>query len=223
MSKEALKPLRVVLADDHPIVRAGIRAALEQLPGVQVIGEANDGREAIELVKSERPDVVFMDISMHGLNGLEATERIVEAMPNVRVVILSRHENVEYYWRALKVGASGYLLKSAVIAELKAAIQRVAGGEIYLSPEVSRQFRKELPLHQIAHARSPVEVLSPRQREILQLIAEGQTTKAIALTLKISAKTVEYHRAKLMQSLNIFDIPGLVRFALRAGLVSQES
>jgi DNA-binding NarL/FixJ family response regulator len=223
MKKNPVQPIRVILADDHPIVRAGIRDVLKEIPGVEVAGEASDGREAIEMVKSRQPNVVFMDISMPGLNGLEATERILKAFPHVRVVILSRHDNEEYYWRALQMGASGYLLKQAAIAELKAALQRVAAGEIYLSREISTRLRHQLPLQRIAHARSPVEQLTARQREILQLIAEGQTTKAIALILKISAKTVEYHRAKLMQQLNIFDIPGLVRFALRAGLISQES
>jgi DNA-binding NarL/FixJ family response regulator len=223
MKTNSSKPIRVILADDHPIVRAGIRDALKEIPGVEVAGEANDGREAIELVKSLHPDVVFMDISMPGLNGLDATERIVKAFPQVRVVILSRHDHEEYYWRALQVGASGYLLKKAAIAELKAAVQRVATGEIYLSREISTRLRSQLPLQRIAHDRNPVEQLTARQREILQLIAEGQTTKATALVLKISAKTVEYHRAKLMQQLNIFDIPGLIRFALRTGLVSQES
>jgi DNA-binding NarL/FixJ family response regulator len=223
MKKNSTKPIHVILADDHPIVRAGIRDALKEIPGVEVVGEANDGREAIELVTSQQPDVVFMDISMPGLNGLEATERIVKAFPQVRVIILSCHDNEEYYWHALQVGASGYLLKKAAIAELKAALQRVAGGEIYLSQEISTRLRNQLSLHRIAHARSPVEQLTARQREILQLIAEGQTTKGIGLILKVSPKTVEYHRAKLMQSLNIFDVPGLVRFALRAGLISQES
>ena len=223
MKKDSTKPIRVVLADDHPIVRAGIREALKEIPGVDVIAEASDGREAIELVKSLQPDVVFMDISMPGLNGLEAAERILKAFPQVRIIILSRHDSEEYYWRALQVGASGYLLKKAAIAELKAAVQRVTGGEIYLSREISARLRDQLPLQRIAHSRNPAEQLTARQRDILQLIAEGQTTKAIALILKISAKTVEYHRAKLMQSLNIFDIPGLVRFALRAGLISQES
>jgi DNA-binding NarL/FixJ family response regulator len=223
MQKHSTKPIRVILADDHPIVRAGIRDALTEIPGVEVAAEASDGREAIDLVKSHSPDVVFMDISMPGLNGLDATERIVKAFPQVRVIILSRHDNEEYYWRALRVGASGYLLKNAAIAELKGALQRVVGGEIYLSPEVSKKLSKQRFLQGIADARSPVQQLSARQREILQLIAEGQTTKAIALILKISAKTVEYHRMKLMQTLNIFDIPGLVRFALRAGLISQES
>ena len=223
MKKDSTKPIRVVLADDHPIVRAGIREALKEIPGVDVIAEASDGREAIELVKSLQPDVVFMDISMPGLNGLEAAERILKAFPQVRIIILSRHDSEEYYRRALQVGASGYLLKKAAIAELKAAVQRVTGGEIYLSREISARLRDQLPLQRIAHSRNPAEQLTARQRDILQLIAEGQTTKAIALILKISAKTVEYHRAKLMQSLNIFDVPGLVRFALRAGLISQES
>lgn len=216
-------PVRVILADDHPIVRAGIREALKEIPGVEVVGEAGDGRVAIEMVRTSHPHVVFMDISMPGLNGLEATERIIKSFPKVRVVILSRHDNEEYYWRALRVGASGYLLKNAVIAELKSALQRIAGGEIYLSREISTRLRHKFPLDQIARARSPVEQLSERQREILQLIAEGQTTKEIALTLKLSAKTVEYHRMQVMQRLNIFDIPGLVRFAVRTGLVSQEN
>ena len=223
MNPNPAKPIRVILADDHPIVRAGIREALKQLPGVEVVGEASDGREAIKLVESALPDVVFMDISMPGLNGLEATERIIKNFPKVRVIILSRHDNEEYYWRALRVGASGYLLKNAVITELKSALQRVAGGEIYLSREISARLRNKLPLDQMARARSPVEQLSERQREILQLIAEGKTTKEIALTLELSAKTVEYHRMQLMRRLNIFDIPGLVRFAVRTGLVSQES
>jgi DNA-binding NarL/FixJ family response regulator len=223
MKAEVSKCIRVVLADDHPIVRAGIREALKELPGVEVVGEANDGRQAIQLVKSVCPDIVFMDISMPSLNGLEATERIIKANPKVRVIILSRHDNEEYYWRALRVGASGYLLKKAVMAELKTAIQRVAGGEVYLSREISARLKKKFPLDQIARARSPVEQLSERQREILQLIAEGETTKEIAITLKLSAKTVEYHRMQLMQRLNIFDIPGLVRFAVRTGLVSQEN
>ena len=183
MKQNSPKPIRVLLADDHPVVRAGIRDALKELPGVEVVGEASDGRAAVELVKSARPDVVFMDISMPSLNGLEATERIIKAYPEVRVIILSRHDNEEYYWRALRVGASGYLLKKSVIAELKIALQRVAGGEVYLSREISARLRNKLPLDQIARARSPVERLSERQREILQLIAEGQTTKEIALTL----------------------------------------
>jgi DNA-binding NarL/FixJ family response regulator len=164
-----------------------------------------------------------MDISMPGLNGLEATARITRDHSQVKVVILSRHENEEYFWHALKAGACGYLLKKAAIAELRSAVERVTGGEIYLSREISNRLLKKFPLQQIAHQKTPLEQLTERQREILQLIAEGQTTKAIALILKVSPKTVEYHRAQLMDRLKIHDIPGLVRFALRAGLISQEA
>lgn len=216
------KPIRLVLADDHPIVRAGIRAELEKLQGVEVIGEASDGREALDLVRKLQPDVIFMDISMRGLNGLEATSRISKELPRVKVIILSMHSNDAYFWQALKAGASGYLLKKAATTELGAALQRVIGGEIYLTREMSARLVKKLPLHHLAHQKTPLESLSERQREILQLIAEGQTTKAIALVLNVSPKTVEYHRAKLMEHLKIFDVPGLVRFALQSGLISQE-
>jgi DNA-binding NarL/FixJ family response regulator len=214
--------IRVVLADDHPIVRAGIRTELEKLPRTVVVGEATDGREALELVRSAKPSVVFMDISMGGLNGLEATARIRREFPQVRVIVLSMHQNEEYFWQALKAGAAGYLLKKAAITELGAAIERVMAGEIYLAKEMSAQLLKKLPLQHIAHQKTPLESLSERQREILQLIAEGQTTKAIALVLQISPKTVEYHRAKLMELLSIYDVPGLVRFALKSGLIAQE-
>ena len=218
MNTKPAKRIRVVLVDNHPIFRAGIREALKKLPGVDVVGEASDGREAVELVKSVHPDMVFMDISMPGLNGLEATDRIVKSHPEVRVIILSRVDIEEYYWRALRVGAAGYLLKNAVVAELRTAVQRVAAGEVYLSSEVTKSLRR-YPLHEIARAGSPLGQLSERQREILQLIAEGETTKGIALKLDVSPKTVEYHRMQLMRKLNIFDIPGLVLFAVRAGVL----
>jgi DNA-binding NarL/FixJ family response regulator len=222
MTNDSAKPIRVLLADDHTLVRAGIRALLEKSPDVRVCGEANDGREVLELVKTQEPQVILMDIAMPGLNGLEATARIVKDYPKVRIIILSMHQNEEYFWQALKAGASGYLLKKSATAELLVALRRVLGGEIYLSHEISNRLVKKLPLQQIVHAQSPLERLTARQREILQLIAEGQTTKAIALILKVSPKTVEYHRAKLMERLGIFDIPGLVRFALQVGLIAQD-
>jgi DNA-binding NarL/FixJ family response regulator len=217
------KRTRVILVDNHPIVRSGIRAELEKLPWVQVVGEAEDGRSGLELVAAEHPDAVFMDISMPGLNGLEATQRLSKEFPRVKVIILSRHENEQYFWHALKAGASGYLLKKAAIAEMGAALERVLRGEIYLSREVASRLRKKMPLDQLANATGPLEQLTGRQREILQLIAEGQTTKGIGLILKVSPKTVEYHRARLMRRLNIHDIPGLVRLALSTGLIAQES
>ena len=217
------KSIRVILADDHTLVRAGIRTLLEKLPGVEVVGEAVDGREALQLAKQHLPDVVLMDISMAGLNGLEAAARMTKDFPSVRVLMLSMHNNEEYYLRALKAGAAGYLLKKAATAELATALQRVARGEIYLSQEISRRLVKKFLLQGVTERKSPLEQLTDRQREILQLIAEGQNTKGIAEILKVSPKTVEYHRMNLMRSLNVHDIPGLVRFALRVGLISQES
>ena len=217
------KPIRVILADDHTLVRAGIRALLEKLPGVQVVGEADDGREVLKLVATHQPDVVLIDIAMPGLNGLEATARLSKEFPDVRVIILSMHHNEEYVWRALKAGALGYLLKKAATAELAAALQRVAQKEIYLSQEISSRLPKTFFIDGVAKRKTPLEQLTGRQREILQLIAEGQHTKAIAETLNISPKTVEYHRVKLMNCLNVHDITGLVRFAMRVGLLPQES
>lgn len=216
------EPIRIILADDHPIVRAGIRSELERIPGLKVVGEASDGREAIDLVKQLQPRIVFMDISMRGLNGIDATKRISVEYPDVRVIILSMHEPEEYFWRALEAGASGYLLKKSGTSELSRAVQQVLGGEIYLSRQISNKMIQKLPIQQLALRKNPLEQLTSRQREILQLIAEGQTTKAIALVLKVSPKTVEYHRAKLMERLRIFDIPGLVRFAIKNGLISQD-
>lgn len=216
-------PVRVLLADDHTLVRAGIRALIEKLPAVEVAGEAADGREVLELIKTRQPHVVLMDISMPGLNGLHALARITRDFPRVRVLILSMHHNDEYVWQALKSGAAGYLLKRAATAELPAALQTVVDGQVYLSREISKRFLQRFPLEQIAASRSPLDQLTARQREILQLMAEGQNTKTIASILKVSDKTVEYHRAKLMARLNIFDVPGLVRFAVRNGLVSHES
>jgi DNA-binding NarL/FixJ family response regulator len=221
--KNAIKPVRVILADDHTLVRAGVRALLEKLPEVKVLGEASNGREALELVKTHKPDVVLMDITMPGLNGLEAAARMAKEFPEVRVIILSMHNNEEYYWRALKAGAAGYLLKKAATAELAVALQRVIHGEIYLSQEISTRLLKKFPLGEIADRKSPFEQLTGRQREILQLIAEGQNTKEIAEILKVSPKTIEYHRMKLMTGLNVHDVPGLVRFALGVGLIPEET
>ena len=163
-----------------------------------------------------------MDIAMPGLNGLEAAARMAKEFPDVRVIILSMHPNEEYVWRALKAGAAGYLLKKAATTELETALQSVARGEIYLSREISARLPKNFLLDGVAKRKSPLEQLTGRQREILQLIAEGQNTKGIAEILKVSPKTVEYHRMKLMDCLNVHDIPGLVRFALRVGLLPQE-
>ena len=218
---QSAKKINVILADDHTLVRAGIRALLEKLPGVKVTGEAGDGREVLNLDKAQRPDVVLMDIAMPGLNGLEAAARMTRDFPEVRIIMLSMHNNEEYVVRALRAGAVGYLLKKAATAELETALYEVVRGEIYLSREA--RLHTKFPLRGITSRSSPLERLTPRQREILQLIAEGQNTKQIGDLLKVSPKTVEYHRMKLMVSLNVHDIPGLVRFALRVGLIPEEN
>jgi DNA-binding NarL/FixJ family response regulator len=213
---------RVLIADDHLVVRAGIRALIESIDGVTVVGEANDGREAVELAASLRPDIVLLDVTMPGLNGLEAATRLQEASPSTRVIILSMHANDAYVRTALKAGAVGYVLKSATATELQTALQTVAQGEIYLSPAVSKQVVKGF-VDSTRHTGSPLDLLTTRQREILQLIAEGRTTKEVAFTLSISGKTVETHRAQIMERLEIRDLAGLVRFAIRTGLISPDA
>jgi DNA-binding NarL/FixJ family response regulator len=212
---------RVLLADDHALVRAGIRALMEKIPDVEVVGEAGTGREALELVRSTLPNIVLMDIAMTELGGLEALPRITKDFPSVKVVILSAHANEEYVIRALREGASGYMLKDSATTELELAINSVIQGKIYLSPSISRTVIDDY-LQRVSGAFSPLEQLTSRQREILQLIAEGKNTKEIAAELDISIKTVESHRLQLMDRLNIHDIPGLVRYAIRSGLVSAE-
>jgi DNA-binding NarL/FixJ family response regulator len=213
--------IRVVLADDHALVRAGIRALLEKLPGIEVVGEADNGREALELIKKSAPNLILLDISMTELGGLEALPRIVKDFPDVKVLILSGHANEEYVLRALRGGAAGYMLKDAASAELELAIDSVTQDKTYLSPSISRPVIDSY-LARVGGPFSPLEQLTARQREILQLIAEGKNTKETAHTLGISVKTVEAHRLQLMARLSIHDLPGLVRYAVRSGLVSAE-
>ncbi|MEY2488793.1 MAG: hypothetical protein QOC70_735 [Verrucomicrobiota bacterium] len=213
-----MNPIRVLLADDHELVRAGIRALLEKIPGVEVVGEAGNGREALELVKSELPHVVLLDIAMPELGGLETLPQIIKNFPSVKVVILSAHVTEDYVSRALRSGASGYMLKHAAAVELEFGINSVAQGKIYLSPSVTRTIINSY-MERGGGELSPREQLTARQREILQMIAEGKNTKEIASTLEISVKTVEAHRLQLMARLEIHDVPGLVRYAIRNGMV----
>ena len=216
-----MQPIRVLIADDHALLRAGIRSLLAGISDIDVIGEASDGREALELVASLRPHVILMDIGMPNMNGLMAADRIRSEFPNVRVVMLSMHATTEYVNQALRAGAVGYLLKDAQTTELEFAVKAVARGESYLTPVVSKQLMSSY-LQLAGRGETDTGPLTPRQREILQLIAEGNTTKQIAAALKISVKTVETHRTQLMDRLDIHDIPGLVRYAMRTGLVSPE-
>lgn len=213
-----LDPIRVLLVDDHALVRAGIRSLLEKLPGLEVVAEAGDGLEALRLVAEHHPQVVLMDIAMPELNGLEATRRLAQDSPDVPVIILSIYSDEEHVYQALQAGASGYLLKDAAIEELEMAIRAVAHGETYLSPPISKPVIMEYVRRTNARPGSS-EILSPRQAQILKLMAKGHSMKQIALELDISVKTVETHRSALMARIGIRDIAGLVRYALRNGLI----
>lgn len=213
--------VRVLVADDHALFRAGIRKLLQSFGGIEVVGEAADGHEALRLSSTVRPDVLLMDIGMPGLNGVEAAARLTREGPPPRVIILSMHTGEEHVLRAVRAGAAGYLLKDAPPAELEGAVRAVARGEIYLSPAVSRYVVEDY-VRRAGGDRSPLDRLTSRQREVLQLIAEGNTTKAIATRLGLSVKTVETHRAQLMERLEARDVAALVRLAIRVGLVESE-
>ena len=208
--------MKILVADDHNLVRAGLTALIARLPDMEIVGEAPDGRQALRMVRDLAPDLVLMDIAMPGLNGLEAAERIHGIQPQTKIIILSMHANEEYVAQALKAGASGYLLKDAATTELEMALKSVSMGQFYLSPAISRQVVDNY-LH---GGPTGVDVLTPRQREILQLIAEGKSTRDIAETLHLSVKTVETHRAQLMERLDIHDVAGLIRYALKKGLIT---
>jgi DNA-binding NarL/FixJ family response regulator len=216
-----MKPIRILIADDHELMRAGIRSLLQKVSDVEVVAEAGDGREALRLIEEHRPDVVVMDIMMPELNGLEATARVAGRFPGIRVLILSMNAAQEFVLTSLQAGAAGYLLKNSSPAELEQAIRAVAGGEIYLSPAIAKHvveacLQKNGPTSTLAK-------LAPRQREVLQLIAEGHTTKSIAKKLGISVKTAESYRAELMEKLDIHDIAGLTRYAIRLGVINLEA
>jgi DNA-binding NarL/FixJ family response regulator len=214
----AMESIRVLVADDGALVRAGFRSLLQTFQHVEVVAEAGDGAEALELIVRHHPQVVLMDISMPRLNGLEALERISREFPDVRVIIVSMHTSEEFVVHALRAGAAGYVTKNSSPAELELAVRAAARGDTYLSPVVAKfvlgDYAKRIG------PTSPLERLTPRQREILQLIAEGHSSKEIAKTLELSVNTVEAHRTQLMNALDIHDVAGLVRFAIRTGLTS---
>lgn len=223
-----MKPIRVLLVDDHALFRAGIRKLLVDIAGVKVVAEASTGREALRLTKTVRPDVVLMDITMPDLSGLEATAYIVQEHPQTRVLMLSMHDNEQYVTQALRAGASGYLLKEAAPTELEEAVKAVARGDTYLSQAVAKHVIADYRRHGRGKAgkreeeTSSVTSLTHRQREILQLIAEGYTTKEIATRLHLSANTVETHRRQVMKRLAVRSLAGLIRSAIRLGVVSPD-
>ena len=211
-----MNPIRVLIADDHALVRAGIRALVEKIEGVLVIGEAGKGSEALDLVRQLKPNLILLDITMPDGGGFEVLDQISKKHPDVKVIVLTVHEAGEYANRALRAGAAGFLPKSAASTELEQAIQTVVRGEGYISPKTVIEFGKG------AAKTDLLATLSPRQREVLRLIAEGRTTKQIAQVLEISVKTVETHRAQLMERLGIHDVAGLVRYAIIVGLIDVE-
>lgn len=219
-----MKKIKVLLADDHTILRKGLCSLLADDKDIEVVAEAENGREALDKVKKLKPDVVVMDIAMPGLNGLEATRQIKKYFPEIKVLILSMHANEEYIFQTLRAGASGYLIKKAAPMDLTLAIQAAIRGESFLSPAISRTVIKEYirKAEKTAVEDEPFEMLTDREREVLQLIAEGHSNREIADRLYISTKTVETHRAHLMEKLNIHSAADLTKYAIRKGLTSLE-
>src|SRR6476646_6166483 len=210
-----MKRIRILLADDHAVVRQGFKMILSAHADMEIVGEAGNGREAVQLAEELRPDVVVMDVAMPELNGIEATRRVTEAVPHSRILALSMHKDSVYVREILRAGARGYLLKDAPAGDLVSAIRALASGEGYLSPAVSNavldDYRK--------HVTNPIDLLSSREREVLQMLAEGKTNKEIAVILNLSVYTVDAHRGRIMEKLNLHSINELVRFAVRNGLI----
>lgn len=215
--------IRVLIADDHKIMLAGLRSLLEKQTDFEVVGEADNGRKAVQMAQEKKPDVVVMDVSMPDLNGIEATKQIIESLPETRVIALSMHSDKRFVMGMLRAGASGYLLKDCASQELANAIVQVAGGKKYLSPEITGVVIDDFLLgdssEEVAIAASQ---LSPREREVLQLIAEGWSTKQIASHLYVSIKTIETHRRQIMKKLDLHSIADLTKYAIREGLTSIE-
>ncbi len=207
--------IRVLLADDHAMVRKGFRLILEAQPDMEIAGEAGNGREAVELAEKLHPDVVVMDVAMPELNGIEATRRLAASSPHTRVLALSMHKDSVYVREILRAGARGYLLKDSIDTDLISAVRAVAKGDGYISPGVSDAVLSDYR----RHVTDPLDLLTSREREVLQMIAESKTNKEIAVSLNLSVYTVEAHRGKIMEKLNLHSTGELVRFAVRHGLV----
>jgi DNA-binding NarL/FixJ family response regulator len=214
-------PVRIVLADDHTIMRNGLRLLLERQPHLQVVGEAADGRQAVALSETSNPDVVIMDIGMPNLNGIEATRQIVNHSPRTAVAILSMHSDESYVIRALKAGARAYLLKDSAEADLLAAVRALTEGKSFFSPAISKILVEDY-MRQLESrgAEDTYELLTNREREILQLLAEGRTNKEVANMLNLSLYTVETHRTHILQKLNLHSVPELILYAVRKGIIA---
>ncbi|HKE28509.1 MAG TPA: response regulator transcription factor [Bryobacteraceae bacterium] len=216
-----MSDIRILLAEDHAVMRTGLRLVLERQRDFQVVGEASDGREAVALAQQQKPDVILMDIGMPNLNGIEAARQITTSLPQVSVVILSMHSDEAYVLRALKAGARGYLLKESAESDLIAAIRAVVNGKAFFSPAVSRMLVEDYVRQlQDREIEDSYELLTSREREVLQLIAEGKSNKEIANMLNLSLYTVESHRGNLMEKLNLHTVPELILYAVRKGVIS---
>ncbi len=216
-----MSQVRIFLADDHTVIRAGIRLVLERQPDLHVVGEASDGRETVNAIERLHPDVVVMDISMPNLNGIEATRQILANGVAVSIVVLSMHADEEYVLRALKAGARGYLLKESAEADLIAAVRAVVSGKSFFSPAISRLLVEDYVRQlQDRDIEDSYELLTTREREILQLVAEGKSNKDIANLLNLSVYTVETHRSNIMEKLNLHGVPELILYAVRKGVIS---
>jgi DNA-binding NarL/FixJ family response regulator len=215
--------IRVLLADDHTIVRDGLRALLEAHADITVVGDAANGRQAVDQVRKLRPDVVVMDIAMPELNGIEATQQIRESCPSTQVVILSMHSSPEHVFRALQAGARGYLIKESAGKEVAVAVRALHAGRRYFSQQITDTVIDDyIHQRQFSSDQSPLGSLSPREREVLQLVVEGKPSVEIAEILFLSPKTVETYRSRVMEKLGIHDLPGLVKFAIQHGVTTLE-
>ena len=216
-----MTPIRILLADDHAVMRTGLRLVLERQPDFEVVGEASDGREAVAMVQKYSPDILVTDIGMPNLNGIEAARQVAAASPQVSVVVLSMHSDEAYVLRALKAGARAYLLKESAESDLIAAIRAVSSGKAFFSPAVSRMLVEDYVRQlQDREIEDSYELLTTREREILQLIAEGKSNKEIAAALNLSLYTVETHRGNLMEKLGLHTVPELILYAVRKGVIS---
>lgn len=216
-----MRKTRILLADDHKLMRSGLKALIEQQPDLTVVGEADDGRQAVALAASLKPDLLVMDIGMPNLNGIEAARQITQANPGTAIVILSMHSDESYVLRALKAGAKGYLLKDSAESDLIRAVHAVAGGKSFFSPAVSKVLLDDYVRKlQRSGAEDAYDLLTPREREILQLIAEGKSNKDVANLLNLSVYTVETHRSNIMEKLNLRGIPELILYAVRKGIIA---
>jgi DNA-binding NarL/FixJ family response regulator len=216
-----MSTIRVLLADDHNVMRKGLRLLLERQPNITIVGEASDGRQCVELAETMKPDVVIMDVAMPNLNGIEAARQIVGRYPHIAVAILSMHSDESYILRALKAGARAYLLKDSAESDLIAAIKAISDGKSFFSPAISKilveDYMRELERKGVDDS---YELLTTREREILQLLAEGKSNKDVANMLNLSLYTVETHRTHILQKLNIHTVPELILYAVRKGIIS---